>query len=92
MDNQDLKQTYEKMHTTGKSAWFDDGEAERRAILEMGQPWEGKTVLEIGCGEGDLLQMFWESAACVFGIDYSDNAIMAAQERFSEREERNDAQ
>ena len=75
MKNTDLKQTYDTMHQLGKRAWFDDGQAERKAILEMGQPWEGKTVLEIGCGEGDLLNMIHEAGGIPHGVDYSAEAI-----------------
>jgi len=83
MKNTDLKQTYDTMHKTGKSAWFDDGQEERKAILEMGQPWEGKTVLEIGCGEGDLLNMISNSGGRVIGVDYSEKAIEKGRKKYN---------
>jgi len=79
MKNTDLKQTYNKMHKTGKKAWFDDGDEERQAIIDMGGPWQGKRVLEIGCGEGDLLDMLNEKHAITTGIDYSLEAITTAK-------------
>ena len=83
MKNTDLKQTYDTMHKTGKSAWFDDGQEERKAILEMGQPWKGKSVLEIGCGEGDLLNMIHEAGALFCsGMDYSHEALIKASEKY----------
>ena len=82
MRNRDLKQEYDKMHHEGQSAWFDSGESERQAILEMGEPWHRKTVLEIGCGEGELLDMINRAGGITTGIDYSAEAIATARERF----------
>lgn len=83
MNNTDLKQRYDKMHSIGKIEWFDDGKAERQAIVDMGKPWYNKRVLEIGCGEGELLDMINEKHACTTGIDYSLEAITTAKKRFS---------
>jgi ubiquinone/menaquinone biosynthesis C-methylase UbiE len=82
MKNKDLKKTYNQMHTEGKQAWFDDGQAEREAILEMGEPWTGKTVLEIGCGEGDLMNMIWKEGGLLDGCDYSAEAIKIFDHRY----------
>lgn len=83
MKNTDLKQTYEEMHRQGPGAWFDDGKEERQAILDMGMPWSRKRVLEIGCGEGELLDMIGQAGAIVTGLDYSLEAITTAKNRFS---------
>lgn len=82
MKNKDLKKTYDQMHEKGPESWFDDGREERQAILEMGQPWTDKTVLEIGCGEGDLSQMIFQNGAYIVGIDYSEEAIKKADEKY----------
>ena len=78
--NTELKSTYDTMHETGKSAWFDDGHEERIALFAMGDPWTDKTVLEIGCGEGDLLDMVFQAGGQVVGIDYSKKAIETCRE------------
>jgi len=82
MKNKDLKEKYDQMHAEGKQAWFDDGWTEPQALFEMGKPWEGKTVLEIGCGEGDLLNMVHEAGAYAEGIDYSKEAIHTCRQRY----------
>lgn len=81
MKNTDLKQKYNQMHAEGKTAWFDDGKEERHAIIDMGD-WNGKVVLEIGCGEGELLDMIDEKHAVCTGIDYSLEAITTGKNRF----------
>lgn len=79
--NERLRDRYEAMHDQGPDAWFDSGDLERNLILKMGQPWEGKTVLEVGCGEGDLVKKLFIEGADVRGIDYSQNAIYTAMEK-----------
>ncbi len=54
MNNEDLKRKYDEMHSEGPSAWFGQGEEERKLILEMGEPWP-HFILEIGCGEVNAL-------------------------------------
>lgn len=75
MNNKDLKAKYDEMHKQGPGAWFSAGYEERLAILQSGWPWAGLDVLEIGCGEGDLLAMMEASGAHTYGIDYSEEAI-----------------
>jgi SAM-dependent methyltransferase len=69
------------MHTRGPDAWFDSGALERDLIRKMGEPWNGKIVLEVGCGEGDLLKQLYIEGAEILGLDYSDTAISTARER-----------
>src|SRR3972149_6300913 len=69
------------MHKQGASSWFGQGEEERELILKMGEPWEGKTVLEIGCGEGQLCQIIEAMGIEITGVDYSEEAIAKAYER-----------
>ncbi len=82
MDNKDLKAKYNEMHSQGQSAWFDSGDIERQAILEMGEPWEGLKVLEIGCGEGDLLFQILNKGAQTTGMDYSHAAIQRGKIKY----------
>jgi 2-polyprenyl-3-methyl-5-hydroxy-6-metoxy-1,4-benzoquinol methylase len=81
MENKELKEVYDKMHARGKEAWFDDGATEAHMICDMAD-WDSKAVLEIGCGEGDLLEWIFESGGDVVGIDYSDEAIATAKIKY----------
>ena len=82
MKNIDLKEKYEGMHDKGQASWTFRGNEERRAIMDMGRPWEGVKVLEIGCGEGDLAALMVMEGAEVRGIDYSTTAIGRAHEKY----------
>jgi SAM-dependent methyltransferase len=82
MNNDELKAKYDQMHKQGKKAWFDDGDLERNAILTIGDPWDEKCVLEIGCGEGDLCAMIAKYALNVVGVDYSAEAIAKAKNKY----------
>jgi SAM-dependent methyltransferase len=82
--NEDLKQKYDFMHAQGASSWFSDGREERETILKMGEPWKGKGVFEIGCGEGDLVYEMSRIAAMVIGLDYSKEAIQKAKTKHPE--------
>lgn len=66
------------MHLKGVTAWFSDGEEERQKILEMGEPWSGLQILEIGCGEGELCRRMAKKGGGVTGIDYSEEALHRA--------------
>ena len=78
-DNETLKAKYDEMHSQGPSAWFSDGKEERELILDVGQPWNGLKVLEIGCGEGELAEKMFKAGAFVTGLDYSEAAMAKAQ-------------
>lgn len=82
MGNDELRGVYDIMHQQGVTAWFSDGQEERDTILKFGKPWDDKVVLEIGCGEGDLSSMIYDSGGAVQGIDYSAEAIKRAQEKY----------
>jgi SAM-dependent methyltransferase len=76
-----LKPVYDEMHSRGPSAWFSDGVEERKAILEIGEDWHLKNVIEIGCGEGELVFKMTKKNAKVTGIDFSREAINKAVKR-----------
>ena len=78
-----MKEKFEKMHEEGAGAWFDAGHEERRMIVGSAWPWVGKTVIEIGCGEGDLAAILAASGAKeVYATDYSENAIDRAERKY----------
>ncbi len=88
VENKDLKEIYDKMHSQGSSSWFGQGEEERELILKMGEPWSGDGILEIGCGEGELASMIatrrnYENGFAA--IDYSSEAIQKAKEKYGEK-------
>lgn len=73
------------MHKQGSSAWFSDGKEELETILKIGEPWEGLEVLEVGCGEGDLIiEITNRTGTAAWGLDYSKEAIKVAIDRFPE--------
>lgn len=82
MNNEQLKELYDKMHSKGSTSWFSDGREERETILKMGEPWKGLGVLEIGCGEGELTHSMAQKAATVIGIDYSEEAIRKGKHKY----------
>lgn len=82
--NQDLHQLYEAGYAAGNT-WHTPVDTWEESLLihEMGGDWRGKTVLEIGCGEGRLAAYIAISGADdVTAIDYSNSAISAAEERY----------
>jgi hypothetical protein len=81
VENKELKVVYDEMHKTGSTSWFSDGQNERELILKMGDPWTCKNVVEIGCGEGDLLNSINGFGACTIGVDYSEEAIEIAKHK-----------
>jgi len=60
---------------------FDDWE-ETKLIVDAVDSWEGKTVLDIGCGTGDLVNLLSQRFAVVIGIDPTITAIEQAEEKY----------
>jgi len=54
---------------------------ERALILELAGNVAGMSVLDVGCGDGDLALQLWERGAQVTGIDASQEMIDAAHVR-----------
>jgi SAM-dependent methyltransferase len=54
---------------------------ERQLILELIGGVSGRSVLDVGCGDGDLAVALWQQGAKVVGIDVSDAMIAAAEAR-----------
>jgi SAM-dependent methyltransferase len=54
---------------------------ERQLILELIGKVNGRSVLDIGCGDGDLAVTLWQQGAKVVGIDVSAAMIAAAEAR-----------
>jgi SAM-dependent methyltransferase len=54
---------------------------QRRLILALLGDVRGRTVLDVGCGDGDLAIELWHRGATVTGIDASPEMIKAARLR-----------
>lgn len=85
--NKELKKQYEAIYAQGEENYFskfdagiDRSETNRR-VLSLGD-WPGRTVVDVGCGTGELLRRIAERGASgLTGIDYSENAIEIARGR-----------
>jgi 2-polyprenyl-3-methyl-5-hydroxy-6-metoxy-1,4-benzoquinol methylase len=83
--NADLRDLYEAGYAAGNT-WHTPVDTWEESLLihKMGGDWRGKTVLEIGCGEGRLAALIAASEAYqVSAIDYSSAAISTAISRYS---------
>jgi ubiquinone/menaquinone biosynthesis C-methylase UbiE len=54
---------------------------ERQLLLELIGDVHGRTILDVGCGDGELAVALWERGARVSGIDASAAMIAAARQR-----------
>jgi len=54
---------------------------ERRLILELVGDVRGQTVLDVGCGDGDIAVEFARRGACVVGVDALADMIESARQR-----------
>jgi 2-polyprenyl-3-methyl-5-hydroxy-6-metoxy-1,4-benzoquinol methylase len=77
MKNKDLKQIYDKGELN-----FHSGFNESMMLISMIDDWQGKSVLEIGCGEGHLCSILAYAGAEIYGIDYSEEQIKRAKGRY----------
>lgn len=81
--NDDLQPVYDAGYATGNT-WHTPVDTWEESLLihQMGGDWRGKTVLEIGCGEGRLAALIAASGANdVVAVDYCPTAISTAQRR-----------
>lgn len=84
--NKDLKKIYNKIYKKGEKRHFSSlifsGDKVPPAKLEVLREitWKDKTVLDAGCGTGELAYLIArEGAKKVLGIDYSKEAIALAK-------------
>jgi ubiquinone/menaquinone biosynthesis C-methylase UbiE len=62
----------------------DPSGTEARALEALGD-FEGKRVLEVGCGDGRLTLLYAERAAEVLGIDTEEESIREARGALPDR-------
>ena len=53
-----------------------------QGVIELLQPVSGETILDIGCGTGDLANVMTNAGAQVTGIDASENMVQQAQAKY----------
>lgn len=58
---------------------------ERKLILDLVGNVAGLTVIDVGCGDGELAVELWKRGAKVTGVDTSPSMIEAARERAARR-------
>jgi cyclopropane fatty-acyl-phospholipid synthase-like methyltransferase len=61
---------------------LDPEENETRALLQYAVSFEGKSVLEIGCGDGRMTWRYADHAARVTGIDPDPERLQRAPADF----------
>ena len=86
MKNIDLSAKYDKIYSAGayKSYFTFNMHAAERLIMDAIPDWTGLKVLDIGCGEGNLVAMTsFAGANKVDGVDYSVEAINLAKSRIN---------
>jgi 2-polyprenyl-3-methyl-5-hydroxy-6-metoxy-1,4-benzoquinol methylase len=88
MANKDLKQFYDSIYLQGKQKFFSKF-ANNKNISETDQiilstiDWDGKNVLDVGCGTGTTSYLISQNGAIeVIGIDYSGEAISIAKNTY----------
>jgi ubiquinone biosynthesis O-methyltransferase len=72
-------ETYSRWRASSVGAITDT--LQRRLILELLGDVRGRSVLDVGCGDGDLAVELWKRGANVTGIDVSREMIEAARSR-----------
>jgi len=89
MKNQDLKKRYDQIYKEGEATFFskfmdNTNISETDAYVLAAAGWEGKSVLDAGCGTGKTAYLISQSGAKqVVGIDFSEEAIKVAKQKFN---------
>ena len=91
MNNDELRIKYNKIYSEGKEKFFskfDNGKdiSETEEVVWLATEWTGKTVLDIGCGTGEIITGIKDrGASSVVGIDYAESAIEIAKKRCNDK-------
>ena len=85
--NVNLKEIYNTVHSNEEKFFTYPPIIESIEIFKELDSWEGLTVLEIGCGVGDLAAMIASSGAkSVVACDYSESSINKAKSTYGDLE------
>jgi 2-polyprenyl-3-methyl-5-hydroxy-6-metoxy-1,4-benzoquinol methylase len=87
--NSQLKEFYDGVYLKGERNHYTqfrlqqgDLPEEFAAVMQM-MDWEGKDVMDAGCGTGDMCIMIAEGGAnSVIGVDYAESAIDEANKKY----------
>jgi 2-polyprenyl-3-methyl-5-hydroxy-6-metoxy-1,4-benzoquinol methylase len=88
MNNKELQDEYNKIYSRGKDKFFSKFEngkdiSETKEVVWSATEWNEKTVLDIGCGTGEIITGIKDrGASSVIGIDYAESAIEIAKNNF----------
>jgi SAM-dependent methyltransferase len=81
LTNLKLRQVYERGYGNNIDQSSFPPNDERKAIIDSLGSWEELSVLELGCGMGQLANMIaLHGAKSVYAVDYSESAINKAQQ------------
>lgn len=74
---QQSESTYEEQYTEEERRFFQNKLEQKRIMIEKnsGRPCADRSLLDIGCGEGFVLDYFCAQGMQVMGIDFSEWAI-----------------
>ena len=79
-----MKALYENVYKEGAyEHFFTFPMTEGTLEIASRDEWQGKRVLDIGCGEGDLAAILSICGANVLGVDYAQSAIDIANSRYN---------
>ncbi len=81
----DAADNYERWFQTVQGRFALEQEKKLIQRLIAGWPRRRQSLLEIGCGTGIFLEMFWESGFDVYGIDSSKSMLRKARERLGQK-------
>jgi len=80
-----IAEHYDRWFTTPQGHFALEQEKKLIQCLISGWPRRRQSILEIGCGTGVFLEMFWESGFDVYGIDSSVHMLNKARERLGKK-------
>ncbi len=88
--NTDLKAYYDAVYKKGERGHYTQFRLQQGTMPEEFAavfallPWEGKRVMDVGCGTGDMCGMIAGAGALsVTGVDFSDTAIAEAKTKYA---------
>ena len=83
--NKDLQTLYQKVYAGGSQNFYTFSSTEEsEGVVASGQElWEGRRVLEVGCGEGNLACRLAMLGASVCAVDFAESAIAICREKFN---------
>jgi len=86
INNKSLKNIYDNIYRQGKESFFTfDSKTLIEHVLDV-MDYSGKTVADVGCGEGDISVAIARKGALVYAFDYSEEAINRAKQKHNAEE------